>query len=118
MLKYLFVYIVPAVVIFSISSSGIWTFTALIVLFGILPFAELFTKGSTENMTQAEEDIALKNVTYDLLPVSYTHLYQIIEKIGFNTDFPFCSNFRQQIEIAYVVVSGKTTNTVSYTHLH
>lgn len=75
-LKYLFVYIVPVVVIFSISSSGIWTFTALILLFGILPFLELFTKGSTENMTQVEEDMALKNIGYDLLlyslvPIQY-----------------------------------------------
>jgi alkane 1-monooxygenase len=87
MLKYLFVYIVPAVVIFSISSSGIWTFTALIVLFGILPFAELFTKGSTENMTQAEEDIALKNVTYDLLlyslvPIQYFIVVYFLNSLG------------------------------------
>ena len=63
-LKYFLVYMVPAVVIFSISSSGIWTYTALILLFGILPFLELFTKGSIENLNQEEEDASLKNIIY------------------------------------------------------
>ncbi len=69
---------VPAVVIFSISSSGIWTYTALILLFGILPFLELFTKGSIENLNQEEEDASLKNIIYDVILYSLVPLQYFI----------------------------------------
>ena len=77
-LKYFLVYMVPAVVIFSISSSGFWTYTALILLFGILPFLELFTKGSIENLNQEEEDAALKNIIYDVILYSLVPLQYFI----------------------------------------
>ena len=77
-LKYFLVYMVPAVVIFSISSSGIWTYTALILLFGILPFLELFTKGSIENLNQEEEDASLKNIIYDVILYSLVPLQYFI----------------------------------------
>ena len=49
-LKYLLVYIIPAVVVFSIWARDLWSYTAVIFIFGILPSFELFTRGSTRNL--------------------------------------------------------------------
>lgn len=78
-LKYLLVYITPLVVAFSIWSADIWAYSAVILLFGILPFCELFTKGSTKNLSDVEEEIAKKDITYDfllysLVPIQYALL--------------------------------------------
>ncbi len=84
--KYLLVYITPVVVIFSLFQEEIWTFTALFVLFGLLPFFELFTQGSTQNLTEVEEEMAKADATYDwvlysLVPLQYftllLFLYQV-----------------------------------------
>ena len=75
-IKYLLAYLTPLVVIISIAGHGIWTYFSVFVLFGLLPFMELFTKGSTENLSAVEEEIAKKDKVYDLLlyglvPVQY-----------------------------------------------
>jgi alkane 1-monooxygenase len=75
-LKYLLVYIIPAVVIFSIGSRNMWSYTAVIFIFGILPFFEIFTRGSTRNLAKVEEEVAKQDVLYDILlwllvPVQY-----------------------------------------------
>jgi alkane 1-monooxygenase len=75
-LKYLLVYLTPLVVVFSISAPNYWSFTAVIVLFGILPFLELFTTGSTENLSVVEEEIVKEDKIYDVLlyslvPIQY-----------------------------------------------
>jgi alkane 1-monooxygenase len=66
-LKYGLVYLVPAVVIFSIASKGPWSYSAIILIFGIIPLIEIFTSGSTHNLTEAEEELARHDRTYDLL---------------------------------------------------
>jgi alkane 1-monooxygenase len=66
-LKYFLVYLTPVVVIISIASNGIWTYLSVFILFGLLPFMELFTRGSTENLSTVEEEIAKKDKIYDLL---------------------------------------------------
>ena len=75
-LKYLLVYIIPAVVVFSIWSRNMWSYTAVVFIFGILPFFELFTRGSTRNLAKVEEEIAKQDILYDVLlwllvPVQY-----------------------------------------------
>ncbi len=75
-LKYLFVYLAPAIVVFSVAVAGWWSYSAIVLLFGIIPFLELFTKGSTRNMAETEEEIAKKDRMYDILlyglvPVQY-----------------------------------------------
>lgn len=75
-LKYLLIYLAPAIVAFSMAMSGWWSYSAVVLLFGIIPFLELFTKGSTRNMAETEEEIAKKDSTYDILvyglvPVQY-----------------------------------------------
>ncbi len=66
-LKYLFVYTTPVIVLLSIMLPGWWSYLALIVLFGLLPFLELFTKGSKENLSRLEEEMALKDKTFDII---------------------------------------------------
>lgn len=85
--KYLLVYLTPLVVGISIASANIWSYSAVVLLFGILPFFELFTKGSTQNMTEIEEEVAKKDITYDILlyslvPIQYILLLYFLIKIG------------------------------------
>lgn len=74
--KYLFVYTTPAIVFFSLYMGGLWSYSALLLLFGLLPFFELFTRGSTQNLSKIEEELAKEDRFYDLilyglLPVQY-----------------------------------------------
>lgn len=77
--KYLLAYLTPAVVLFSLLSYGIWSYSALILLFGILPFIELFTKGSTQNLTKLEEEVAREDRFYDCILYSLVviHLFLV-----------------------------------------
>lgn len=78
-LKYLFVYLTPVVVGLSLLADGGWTFGSVVVLFGLLPLLELFTKGSQVNMVEAQEAMAKTNRLYDwflysLVPLQYVLL--------------------------------------------
>ena len=86
-LKYLAVYITPALVIFSILAKGWWSYTAMIVLFGFILFIELFTSGTTKNLSEVEEEIIKKDRFYDyliyaLLPIHYTIMYLFLSNIS------------------------------------
>ena len=99
--KYLFVFIVPAIIFFSINESGLWVYSALIFVFILIPLLEFIFVGTSENMTEIEEQLALKNKAYDyiiwslvpiqvatlcyfLIRVSDPSLY-LFEKIGMMT---------------------------------
>ena len=89
-IKYLLVYLTPVVVSISIASHGIWTYLSVFILFGLLPFLELFTKGSTKNLTAAEEEMAKKDKIYDLLlyglvPVQYAILVYFLYRVSSNS---------------------------------
>ena len=66
-LKYFFAFVAPILVFSSLTERDIWSFKAVIFLFGLLPLIELFTNGSTENLTEAEEEMAKKDPFFDLL---------------------------------------------------
>lgn len=75
-LKYLFVYLTPGVVAYSLLAHSHWTFFSVFVLFGLLPMVELFTKGSTANVAEAEEAVRKSDRFYDwllysLVPIQY-----------------------------------------------
>lgn len=75
-LKYILVYLSPLVVGASLLANGVWTFSSVIVLFGLLPLVELFTKGSTANLAEAEESLRKSDRYYDwllysLVPIQY-----------------------------------------------
>ena len=59
--KYLLAYLSPALVIFSLYQDDLYTFTSVAVLFGLLPALELFARGSVRNLTEIEEEIALRD---------------------------------------------------------
>ena len=86
LLKYVFVYITPVVVLFSLRTEGVLSFTAVVVLFGILPFMELFTNGSTHNLSAVEEEMAKDDRRYDwilysLVPIQYALVFYFLWRI-------------------------------------
>lgn len=66
-LKYSAAYSVPLMVMISLYLGGWYSYVAIVYAFGLIPFLELFTKGSTENMDQAEEEVARKDRSYDFM---------------------------------------------------
>lgn len=65
--KYFAVYTTPILVILSIYLPGWWSFTALFVLFGLIPTLELFTTSSTLNLSKQEEEQIENEPVYDWL---------------------------------------------------
>lgn len=85
-LKYGFVYLTPLVVWISLSIPDIRSYTAIFVLFVIIPFLELFTSGSTRNLSEAEEEMAKHDRIYDmllysLLPIQYALLVYFLTQL-------------------------------------
>jgi alkane 1-monooxygenase len=66
-LKYSIGYIIPAIVLFSLASPNGWSFTALAVVFGVLPAIEMMLQGSTKNLSAVEEEVAKNDRLYDLI---------------------------------------------------
>ncbi|MCS7073928.1 MAG: alkane 1-monooxygenase, partial [Bacteroidia bacterium] len=86
-LKYLFVYLTPLVVWFSLAADDHWSFFAVLFVFVVLPILELFTKGSTENLTPEEEEMAKNDPFYDyllysLVPIQYVLLLYYLVRIS------------------------------------
>lgn len=91
------------VVLFSLNMGGAWSYTAVVVLFVLIPAIELFTKASSENMTDAEAAAARNDFMYDLLlyslvPIQYItlglFLFRVsdagvdwVEKLGMTISF-------------------------------
>lgn len=91
--KYAFVYITPLIVLLSIYSKNYWSFSAVVILFMIIPFLELFTKGSTNNLNTIQEDIAKENKLYDwliygLVPLQYLILIYFLFQVS-DASLPF-----------------------------
>lgn len=75
-LQFCLAYTTPVLVVGSIYSENFWSYAAIIFIFAIVPFFELFTKGSTQNLNKIEEEIAKEDPLYDwilfgLVPVQY-----------------------------------------------
>lgn len=75
-LKYLACYITPALVLFSLWSASIYSYSALVILFVFFPVLELFLKSDATNMDQVQEELSLQDKTYDiilwlLVPIQY-----------------------------------------------
>lgn len=66
-LKYIAAYSIPLVTFFSLYQGGWYTYVAIAYAFGLLPFLELFTRGTKENMDEIEEELAKENRRYDLI---------------------------------------------------
>ena len=66
-LKYFFVYISPIVVLLSLYFKGIYSYLAPAYVFLLIPFIELFFKGTNKNLTKLEEDIIKNDPIYDYI---------------------------------------------------
>jgi alkane 1-monooxygenase len=86
-LRYLLAYVTPAVVLFSLLSAGWWTFTALGVLFGVIPVLEFFFRGTERNLSSDDEDLVKRNPLYDwilysMLPIQYGLLLVFLFRVS------------------------------------
>lgn len=66
-LKYLIAYLLPASTVLALSWQGLWSWSTLILAFGILPVVELFTPKSTANVPEAAEDARSRRIFFDFL---------------------------------------------------
>ncbi|MEY3053240.1 MAG: Alkane 1-monooxygenase [Bacteroidota bacterium] len=85
--SYLLVYVTPAVVAYSLWTADHRSFSAVIILFGVIPFLELFTRGNERNLSPEEErsvggDPVYDYLLYGLVPVQYLLLICFCEQIG------------------------------------
>lgn len=86
-LKFFLSYTTPLIVLLSLSSGNYGSFSAVIVLFAIIPFLELFTKGSTKNLDKIQEEIAKEDKIYDwllygLVPLQYSILVYFLFQVS------------------------------------
>lgn len=86
-IKYLLVYITPAVVVFSLLSKNSWAYFAIFFVFGLIPFLELFTKGSTKNLEKVEEELIKDDRFYDwllylLVPLQYILMLLFLSQVS------------------------------------
>lgn len=86
-LKYSIVFIIPLVAYLSINASGWWTFGTALLVYGLLPFLELFFRADQKNLEAAEEELVAKDRVYDYLlylvvPVQFALLFYFVSVIG------------------------------------
>lgn len=74
--KYLFFWVLPASAWVSVTSEGIWTYSALILSFGLIPTIEFFIPVREENLSLEQEKDFLNTAVFDFLLylVPLTHL--------------------------------------------
>ncbi len=66
-LKYVLVYLIPAVVAASLAVQNEWSFAAVAFVFGVLPAIELFLKPDPRNLDAVQEAVARQDRGYDLI---------------------------------------------------
>lgn len=66
-LKYLSIYFSVGIICLSLYAGGLWVFLAPVYVFGIIPLLELFLPYSTANMSKAEEEVAKKDIKFDII---------------------------------------------------
>ncbi len=85
--KYTSVYITVVVIAASLVAGGVLVFIAPVFVFGIVPLLELFFKGTTTNLTEAEEELAKKDWKYDvvawsILPIQLALLFYFLDRVN------------------------------------
>lgn len=66
-LKYSSVYVSIGILMLGLVAGGWWVFIAPLYVFGLIPLLELVLHGTTFNMDKVEEEIAKKDLRYDLI---------------------------------------------------
>ena len=78
-LKYLIAYIPILSVYFGVYYQGVFSYSGLIIAFGVIPIVEMFSKGKTANLKPTEEDSVLRQRLFDwLLYLNLPLLYGLI----------------------------------------
>ncbi len=85
--KYASVFITVAVILFSMWKGGAWVFLAPIYTFGFIPLLELAFKGSPQNLSKAEEELAKDDWKYDwivwsVVPIQFATLYYFLQRVS------------------------------------
>ena len=85
-MKYLLAYSIPIVGIIGIYYGGIWSYTALLFAFVILPILELLMPVDKKNYTEIEVSKRLKNILFDVMlylnvPIVYGSIVFTLYKI-------------------------------------
>ena len=88
--KYASVYISIGIILTALVVGGPWVFVAPLYVFGLIPLLELILPGSQINMGQAEEEIAKKDIKYDLVvwsvvPLQFAIMFYFLNRIGDGT---------------------------------
>lgn len=88
--KYGSVYLSVAIMLFSLMKGGWYVLIAPLYVFAFIPILELILPYSEKNMTKAEEEIAKKDIKYDLVVYSvvvlqYALLFYFLNRIGDGT---------------------------------
>lgn len=86
-MRFSLAYITPLIVLFSLYTENNGAYTAVFVLFVIIPVIELFTKGSTANLSKVEEELEKENKVYDwmlygLVPLQYLILIYFLVQVS------------------------------------
>lgn len=89
-MKFSLAYITPLIVLFSLYTETIGAYTSVFVLFVMIPLIELFTKGSTDNLSKIEEELEKENKVYDwmlygLVPLQYLILIYFLVQVSTET---------------------------------
>jgi alkane 1-monooxygenase len=85
--KFSLAYITPLIVLFSLYTENNGSYTAVFVLFVMIPLIELFTKGSNSNLSKIEEELEKENKVYDwllygLVPFQYLILVYFLIQVS------------------------------------
>jgi alkane 1-monooxygenase len=88
--KYASVYLSVGIMLFSLMKGGAWVIIAPLYVFAFIPILELILPFSEKNMSKAEEEVAKKDITYDLVVYSvvvlqYALLFYFLNRIGDGT---------------------------------
>jgi len=86
-LKYGSVYFSITIIVLSLIYGGVWVFVAPIYVFMLIPILELILPYSEVNLEKAEEEMAKKDIKYDLMiwsvvPLQYTLLFFFLVRVG------------------------------------
>lgn len=66
-LKYGFVFLIPVFGFYALYAKGLWSWFLPVFVYVMIPVIELLSKGSTKNMSEAEEEVAKNDRIFDYL---------------------------------------------------
>ena len=86
-IKYLLAYLVPFTGYLAVTKEGIWTYSAVIFAFGIIPVIEAFATRSTRNLGPAERAEKARSPFFDVLlylniPLVYLLVYLTLQRFS------------------------------------